>query len=60
MHSRGYRGNPGTHAQGREGLTTGECKLFTVFLTAFDFSTSAPLTTTVSRTLYCVLGMQIT
>lgn len=37
-----------------------ECKLFTVFLSAFDVSTRASLTTTISQMLYCVLGMQIT
>lgn len=36
-----------------------ECKLFTVFLIAFDISTSASLTTTISQMLYCVLDMQI-
>lgn len=39
--------------------TMDECKLFTVFLIAFDISTSASLTTTISQMLYCVLDMQI-
>lgn len=45
---------------GGGGLTMDECKLLTVFLIAFDFSTSASLTTTISQTFYCVLGMQVT
>lgn len=45
---------------GGKKITMDERKCFTVFLRAFDFSTSASLTTTISQTFYCVLGMQIT
>lgn len=60
MHSLHYCGTPTTHATWWGRFTMDECQLFTVFLTAFDFNTSASLTTTISQTFYCVLGMQTT
>ncbi|EGW01377.1 hypothetical protein I79_004736 [Cricetulus griseus] len=48
MHSPYHCGNPVTHARWRRNHN-GSMGTFTAFLTAFDFNTSASLTTTVSQ-----------